>query len=139
MEMDSEELRDRLPKVRVAVVDDDEDVRFLVAVWIRSDARFELCGQATGGREAVSLAGREQPDVMILDVMMPGMGGLEAVPLIRACSPSTRIVLFTASPIPDAARAHVDAVISKEKTRCDLLDALLPGPETGCGSDRWAR
>lgn len=120
-------------KFRVAIVDDDEDIRFLVQAWIRSDPRFEVCGLATDGTEAVTLAEREQPDVMVLDIMMPVMGGLEAAPLIKGCSPATRIVLFTARTTLAVQTPYVDAFVSKARTKADLLSALIPDLESATG------
>lgn len=113
-------------RLRVAIVDDDPDIRFLVSAWVRADVRLEVCGEAHDGQSAVDLAARERPSVMVLDVMMPGMGGLEAAPKIRACSPATRIVFFTAHPVVDHAEDTVDAIVSKGEGKEHLLAALFP-------------
>ncbi len=56
---------------------------------------FEVVGEAANGKEAVELARRTQPDVMLLDIAMPVMDGLEALPHITEVAPSTRVVILT--------------------------------------------
>ena len=58
---------------------------------------LEVLGEATNGREAVELAIRMQPDVVLLDLSMPEMSGLEAIPRLREARPQTKIVVLTAS------------------------------------------
>ena len=82
--------------VSVVLADDVEDVRYLFRVVIEADGRFEVVGEATTGREAVDLAASLRPDVVVLDLAMPEMGGLEALPLIKAASPATKVVIVTA-------------------------------------------
>ena len=82
--------------VSVVLADDVEDVRYLFRVVIEADGRFEVVGEAATGREAVDLAARLRPDVVLLDLAMPEMGGLEALPLIKAASPATKVVIVTA-------------------------------------------
>jgi YesN/AraC family two-component response regulator len=59
------------------------------------DGRFEIVGEAANGKEAVQLAADEHPDVVILDLAMPVMDGMEAIPQIREVSPETKIVMLT--------------------------------------------
>ena len=88
--------RRRMKPVSVVLADDVEDVRYLFRVVIEADGRFEVVGEATTGREAVDLARSLQPDVILLDLAMPEMGGLEALPLIKVASPTTQVVVATA-------------------------------------------
>ena len=64
--------------IRVAIADDQALVRSAFALLLRSDPRIELVGEAADGVEAVELARREQPDVMLMDVRMPRLDGVEA-------------------------------------------------------------
>jgi DNA-binding NarL/FixJ family response regulator len=57
---------------------------------------FEVVGEAANGREAIELAARTQPDVMILDIAMPIMDGIEALPEILQAAPGTRVLILTA-------------------------------------------
>lgn len=125
-------------QIRVAIVDDDPDIRFLVSAWVRADARLALCGEAHDGESAIDLATRERPSVMILDVMMPGMGGVEAAPRIRVCSPTTRIIFFTAHPVVDHALGSVDAIVSKGDGKEHLLAALFSAVGSANGGSSGA-
>ena len=82
--------------VRIVLADDAEDIRFLFRVVLEAAGRFDVVGEATTGREAVDLARSLQPDVILLDLGMPEMGGLEALPLIKVASPTTQVVVVTA-------------------------------------------
>src|SRR5437870_947474 len=77
--------------VRIVLADDVEDIRYLFRVVLEAAGRFEVVGEAATGREAVDLARSLQPDVILLDLGMPEMGGLEALPLIKVASPTTQV------------------------------------------------
>ncbi len=65
--------------VRVVVVDDHDDLRMLVALLLDTDERFDVIGEATTGREGVRLVEETLPDLMLLDLAMPDMDGLEVM------------------------------------------------------------
>ena len=79
----------------IVVVDDAPDVRRLMRTRLRISGMFEVVGEGADGHEAIELAGLHKPLLMLLDVSMPGLDGLEALPRIREVSPGTRVVLFT--------------------------------------------
>ena len=79
----------------IVVVDDAVEVRTLVRTRLTLSREFEVVGEGASGLEAIELAERMQPDVLLLDVSMPGMDGLEALPRVRAVSPSTRVVMYS--------------------------------------------
>lgn len=81
--------------IRIVIADDHEIVRQGVRNLIESEPDFELCGEATIGRDAVDLVARHQPDVAILDISMPGLNGIEATRQILKFSPRTRVLMFT--------------------------------------------
>lgn len=113
--------------VRVVVVDDEPDVRFLVRRLLARHDRFEVVGEATDGRKAVEVAEELQPDVLLLDLMMPTSGS-EALPHILSVSPGTMVVVFSgADPDTDARQRLLDlgAFNFYEKTRADRLAELL--------------
>lgn len=60
---------------QVLVVDDEPDLRLMLRLALRRDARFEVCGEAENGEVAVQMATRLQPDIILLDLMMPVMDG----------------------------------------------------------------
>jgi DNA-binding NarL/FixJ family response regulator len=81
--------------MRILVADDHEVVRRGVRVVVESRPGWAICDEAVDGREAVEKAGRLCPDVVILDVGMPGLNGLEAARLIRRAAPSTEVLILT--------------------------------------------
>ena len=87
------------PLIRVGVCDDNAHFLAAVTALITGQPDFELVGVALEGAEAVQLAGREHPDVLVLDIQMPVMNGLKALPQIQAVSPATRTILFTADAV----------------------------------------
>jgi CheY-like chemotaxis protein len=119
----------RVDPVRVVVVDDNEDLRVLLRLHFLRDGRFSVVGEAANGREAISVAEAQQPDVMILDRRMPVLDGLEAMPEIRRVSPNTAIVLYTANDDPWAYQAAVDAgalgVLEKTGVARGFVDKLV--------------
>ena len=80
---------------RVLVVDDDASFRTLLSLVLADSDEFELAATADDGRQAIALARQHQPDVVLLDLAMPGMGGLDAIPLIRAVAPGSQIVVMS--------------------------------------------
>lgn len=80
--------------LRVLIADDAPDIRLLLKMYL-TDTRLEVVGEATNGAEAVEMAKTEQPEAIILDLAMPVMDGLEAIPLIKQASPATKIVVLS--------------------------------------------
>jgi CheY-like chemotaxis protein len=78
----------------VLVVDDNPAIRKIVARTFLSDG-FGVCGEASNGRDAIELAKKLLPDLIILDLDMPVMNGLQAAPELRKIVPQTPIILFT--------------------------------------------
>ncbi|HLF99957.1 MAG TPA: response regulator transcription factor, partial [Acidimicrobiia bacterium] len=79
------------------IVDDVEDVRAVLRLQFKLDGRFEVIGEGEDGEEAIELARELRPDLLVLDRNMPLLGGLEAIARVRAVSPDTAIVLYTAA------------------------------------------
>ena len=79
----------------IVIVDDDTDVRLLIRTRLRMSGLFDVVGEGADGAEAVALATERRPSLMLLDVSMPGVDGLEALPRVLAASPGTRVVVFS--------------------------------------------
>jgi CheY-like chemotaxis protein len=83
-----------MPKT-ILVADDDSNIRKLLCELFARERDYELCEQAKNGKEAVEIAARCKPDLVILDFAMPVMSGIQAAKLIRAKMPGVPIILFT--------------------------------------------
>src|SRR5207253_8020828 len=84
-------------RVSVLIAEDDGPVRDALAALIRSEPGLKLIGAAKDADEAVRLAAEMRPDVALLDVRMPGGGGVTAARELKRCSPGTRVVALSAS------------------------------------------
>lgn len=80
---------------RVVVCDDVADFRGLLVDILSGTQGFAVVGEAENGREAVDVAGEQRPDVVLLDIAMPVMDGIEALPLIRTASPNSKVIVLT--------------------------------------------
>src|SRR5205809_6426473 len=109
----------------VLVVDDSLLVRRTVCSALTSDG-FDVCGEANDGQEAIELAGKLSPDLIILDLSMPVINGLQAAPVLRKLVPNSRIILFTiytSKVLEQQVRnVEVDAVLSKGEPLSNLVE-----------------
>lgn len=94
------------------IVDDDEEIRHALRLLLDLE-RIEVVGEATNGLEAVALAKQLEPEVIILDYLMPRMNGEEAAQLIRSVAPSAKIIAFSA--MLDRQPSWADAYLNKDR------------------------
>jgi DNA-binding NarL/FixJ family response regulator len=85
-----------VPATRILIVDDHPLTRDALAALVEQSG-FEVAGQAADGEAAVRLAGELAPDLILLDLSLPGMNGLEALPRLREAAPAAEVVVLTAS------------------------------------------
>jgi DNA-binding NarL/FixJ family response regulator len=113
--------------LRVLIVDDTAIVRAVVRRTLESDAQFEVVGEAANGIVAIEQAHACQPDLVLLDLAMPEMDGLEALPHILVAAPAARVIVLSAfSPDHMAAQAlATGACAYLEKNR--IAKELVPG------------
>lgn len=118
----------------ILIVDDSSVVRGAVRGLLRPHSEFEVSGEAANGQEALDIAERLRPDLVILDLSMPVMNGLEAAVLLIKMLPNIRLVLFTAHDGPEVERqakmAGIHAVVSKSGSAAALVlqaQALMTG------------
>ncbi len=125
----------RVVRHSMVIVDDQVDIRELLAVRLGMIPGLDLAGQAANGTEALELARLVSPDIMTLDLRMPGMGGAEAIPLLRAAAPHMRIVVYTsdADGLDMTGGSRPDATVLKGgnlRQLAEVVSALLAqGPE----------
>jgi DNA-binding NarL/FixJ family response regulator len=81
--------------IRIFLCDDVPELRALLRFGLEEDASLEVVGEAGDARAAIDEVGRLKPDVTLLDLSMPGMDGLEAIPLLREAAPQCAIVVFS--------------------------------------------
>jgi DNA-binding NarL/FixJ family response regulator len=81
--------------VRILLADDHDVVRRGLKALLQESSDWEICGEAASGREAVDLAQEMQPDIAIVDLMMPDLNGLETTRQIRRVSERTQVLIFT--------------------------------------------
>lgn len=115
--------------LRILLVDDHALFREGVAALLQARSDFEVVGEASNGREALALACRLRPDLILMDIQMPVMGGLEATRLIKAAVPEARIVILTVSEeesdLFEAVKAGAQGYLLKSLKSSDLFDLLL--------------
>jgi DNA-binding NarL/FixJ family response regulator len=86
------------PGFRVVIADDDEDAREILRIALERTGRFTVVAAVEDGAAAEAASVEHQPDLVLLDLAMPGVGGLEALPLVRAAAPGARVVVVTGFP-----------------------------------------
>jgi DNA-binding NarL/FixJ family response regulator len=122
-----------MKKIRVLLVDDVPQVRQDLHTALVLAGDFEVVGEAEEGLRAVLLERTLAPDVVLMDLEMPGMDGFEAAREIKARRPSCRIVALSVHASPSdrqrAAEAGMDAFVVKGASFHDLLSALLKDGE----------
>jgi DNA-binding NarL/FixJ family response regulator len=82
-------------KLRFLLVDDHDMIRRGLRSLVEAQAAWEVCGEAATGREAVEKAGRLRPNIVIMDITMPELNGLEATRQILKAAPQTRVLILT--------------------------------------------
>jgi DNA-binding NarL/FixJ family response regulator len=80
---------------RVLLVDDSDDLRLLLRLKLESWERYQIVGEAADGEAAVAMAAEHQPDLVMLDLAMPKMAGLQALPLIREAVAGVRVIVLS--------------------------------------------
>ncbi len=114
--------------IRVLIIDDHTLFRSGIKLLLQRQEGFEVVGEAGDGLEGVKRAKQLQPDVVLLDLHMPGTSGLEAIPLLREEAPQTQIIMLTVSEdaedLLEALRAGARGYLLKNIETDFLLDSI---------------
>ena len=117
-----------MPVIRILIVDDHAILREGLKMVLGLEADLEVVGEADNGQEGVGLAARLKPDVVLLDVLMQGMDGIDACRQIKSVRPDTRVLMLTSHDAAQAVEAAVLAGASgyllKNGGREDLLKGI---------------
>ncbi len=119
---------DEARRIRVMVADNHFVVRTGLAVALHAHTDLELVGEATNGTEALEVCARTQPDVVLMDLVMPGVNGVKATRAIHRAYPRVRIIVLSSFGKESLARAALRAgattYLSKDVTAEELASAI---------------
>jgi len=125
--------------IRVLIADDHRLMREGTGALLAEDPRIDVVGLARDGREVIDLAEALRPDVVLLDLNMPGLGGMEACALLRRRAPDSHVLMLTVSEHQNdlyaALRVGAAGYLLKDMPPADLIQAVL---EAGHGEPQLA-
>lgn len=117
-----------LDPIRIVLADDHALFRAGVAALLEAEERFEVVGEASTGEEAVDLARATKPDILVMDLSMPGTNGLEATRRIAALGLDTRVLVLTVHAeeeyLVPVVEAGASGYLTKTSADTDLIEAL---------------
>jgi NarL family two-component system response regulator LiaR len=114
--------------VRVMIVDDHSMVRRGLVAYLEDEPDLELVGEATDGQEAVQMCEQAKPDVILMDLVMPGLSGAQATRIIRERWPEVQVIALTSFQerdlVQDALRAGAISYLLKNVSGSDLVETI---------------
>ena len=115
--------------IRVLIADDHRLFAQALEAILATDERIEIVGQARDGAEAVELAATTNPDVILMDIAMPGMDGFVATREIRKQNPEACVLMLTGSnsrsDVDSARKAGAAGYVTKDRIAAELIDAIV--------------
>jgi len=120
--------------IRVLLADDHAMFRQGVSEMLSTDGEIEVVGEAENGQEAVALARRLEPDVVLLDVEMPGMGAKEAMEIMLGNSPSPRVIIVTMHDDPRLVRELIGLGATAYLVKSATIEELHTAVHTAASS-----
>jgi DNA-binding NarL/FixJ family response regulator len=115
-------------KIKVYLVDDQAMIRAALRSFLTQRERFEVVGACGDARRAIEEVGTLQPHVVVLDITMPGLSGLDAIPLLRKRAPKSKILMLThhegESFVEQALRSGAEGYLSKDSEPTELVLAI---------------
>ena len=118
-----------MEKITLLITDDHKLIREAWSSILNSDPRFKVIAETASGEEAVELAKQLRPNVVILDINLPGMNGFEVIPLIRKFSPGSKILGVSLHTQPTYARKMIQkgalGYVTKNSSREEMFKAII--------------
>lgn len=115
--------------LRILLADDNKALRDDVRILLNSRPGWKVVAEADNGREALEKSRRLQPDVVIVDYIMPELDGISAIPLIRDAAPQAEIVVLTVHDAPFTVRRAVDAGARGYVVKTQIIKNLVAAVE----------
>lgn len=114
--------------IKIAIVDDHDIIRAGIKSVLAKHAEYEVCVEASNGEEALKAAEEYKPDIMLLDISMPKLGGLDVISRILRVSPKTKIIIISVHKLGayvlKALRQKVSGYLNKDNVAEELILAL---------------
>ena len=130
-------------RIRILLVDDQRLMREGLRILLEMEPDLEIAGEATNGQEALDTYAAIEPDVVLMDVRMPGMDGVEATWRLRERWPSARVVILTTFDddeyVFEGLRAGARGYLLKDVSGHDLAEAVRTVAAGGAPANRYAR
>ena len=115
--------------ISVLLADDSREFRQLLGLLLSRDERFEVVAEANNGIEAIEMTKEQQPDVVLLDIAMPGMDGLQALPALKESHPPVKVIVlssFSAAEMKETtAELGADAYLEKGELMETIRQSIL--------------
>jgi two-component system, NarL family, nitrate/nitrite response regulator NarL len=125
--------RPKMPPLRTLIVEDHEELRNFLRLTLQNEARCVVIGEAVDGMQAVQKAEEFQPDLVLLDLSLPKLNGMEALRRIRKCSPHSKLIILSQDSAPEIVRealrlGAVGYLLKSDANNLpQALDAVLQG------------
>jgi two-component system, NarL family, response regulator NreC len=113
---------------KILIADDYDIIREGIKSVLKNNPQYEICAEAKDGEEAMELASRCKPDIMLLDISMPRVSGLDIIRRVKNASPQTKIIIISVHKmgayVLKALRSGVDGYLNKDNVVEELIPAL---------------
>ena len=115
-----------MPTTRILVVDDDDAFRQRVKAFFAPEADMEVVAETSDGEEAITKAQELKPDVVLMDVRMPGFNGVSATRKLREEMPEVKVIMLSVFDLPEYREAAMVSGASGYVVKKSMMEALLP-------------
>ena len=122
-------------QIRILLADDHPSFRHMLRAFLELNPNWEVCGEAADGLEAVTRTTELHPDIVLMDLNMPHLNGLEATRRIRSISPSTRILILTLHELSSLPEVAQDSGARGYVLKSEPFDVLTKAIEKVCTSE----